>query len=118
MQHSQKFLGGIFGYQYFIPKAFFYTNQTKQNNIDFGFLKEKFYVGLFIHCQRKKQNLFWEILSNKTYSENMKQIYRTPFALQLYWNHTSAWEFFCKFAAYFQDNFSWEHLLRAAFDST
>ena len=26
--------------------------------------------------------------------------------LQLYWNHTSAWVFSCKFAAYFQDTFS------------
>ena len=26
--------------------------------------------------------------------------------LQLYWNHTSTWMFFCKFAAYFQNIFS------------
>ena len=26
-------------------------------------------------------------------------------ALQLYWNHTSAWVFSCKFAAYFQNTF-------------
>ena len=26
--------------------------------------------------------------------------------LQLYWNHTSAWMFFCKFATYFQNTFS------------
>ena len=25
--------------------------------------------------------------------------------LQLYWNHTSAWVFSCKFAAYFQNTF-------------
>ena len=46
----------------------------------------------------------------------MQQIYRrTPMpkcdlnkvALQLYWNHTSAWVLACKFA------FSWEHLWRA-----
>ena len=44
----------------------------------------------------------------------MQQIYkRTPItkfdfnnvALQLYWNHTSASIFFCKFAAYFQNIF-------------
>ena len=29
-----------------------------------------------------------------------------PFAKQLYWNRTSAWMFSCKFAAYFQNNFS------------
>ena len=54
----------------------------------------------------------------KKYSENMEQIYRrTPLpkcdlnkvAKQLCWNHTSAWVFSYKFAAYFQNNFSWEH---------
>ena len=48
-------------------------------------------------------------------SEDMQQIYwRTPMpkcgfnkvAKQLYWNHTSAWVFSCKFAAYFQNTFS------------
>ena len=53
----------------------------------------------------------------------MQQIYkRTPMmkreinkvAKQHYWYHTSAWEFSCKFAAYFQNIFSWEHLWVAA----
>ena len=35
-------------------------------------------------------------------------------ALQLYWNHTSTWLFSCKFAAYFQNTFSQEHLWTAA----
>ena len=35
-------------------------------------------------------------------------------ALQLYWNHASACVFSCKFAAYFQDIFSKEHLWMAA----
>ena len=35
-------------------------------------------------------------------------------AFQHYWNHTSAWTFPCKLAAYFQDNFLWKHLWRAA----
>ena len=35
-------------------------------------------------------------------------------AKQLYWNHTSAWVFFCKFAAYFQNTFYSEHLWTAA----
>ena len=56
-------------------------------------------------------------------SENMQQIYRrTPMpkydfnkvANQLYWNRTSAWVFSGKFAEYFQNNFSWEHLWVAA----
>ena len=53
----------------------------------------------------------------------MQQIYRrapvlkcdfNKIALQLNWNHTSAWVFSCKFAAYFQNTFSWEHLWRTA----
>ena len=35
-------------------------------------------------------------------------------ALQLYWNCTSAWVFSCKFASYFQNTFSLEHLWTAA----
>ena len=34
--------------------------------------------------------------------------------LQLYWNHTPSWVFSCKFAAYFQNTFSEEHLWRVA----
>ena len=30
-------------------------------------------------------------------------------SLQLYWNHTSAWVFSCKFVVYFQNTFSWEY---------
>ena len=50
----------------------------------------------------------------KRCSENMQQIYRrTPMpksdfnyvAFQLYWNHTTAWVFSCKFAAYCQNTF-------------
>ena len=53
----------------------------------------------------------------------MQQIYRrTPMpkcgfnkvALQLYWNRSSAWVFTGKFALYFQNTFSFEHLWRAA----
>ena len=52
---------------------------------------------------------------SKRYSEVMQQIYgRTPMpkcdfnkiALQFYWNCTSAWVFYCKFAVYFQNTFS------------
>ena len=60
--------------------------------------------------------------SYKTCSVNMHQIYRrTPMAKcdfnkvirQLYWSHTSTWVLYCKFAAYFQSNFYWEHLWMA-----
>ena len=33
---------------------------------------------------------------------------------KLYWNHTSTWVFSCKFAAYFRNTFSYEHLWMAA----
>ena len=35
-------------------------------------------------------------------------------AKQFYINHNSVWMFSCKLAACFQNNFSWEHLWRAA----
>ena len=53
----------------------------------------------------------------KRCSENLQQIYRrtpmpkydfTKVVKQLYWNHTSAWVFSCKFNAYFQSTFSWD----------
>ena len=42
------------------------------------------------------------------------QIYGGIFAMQLYWNHTSAWVISSKFAAFLQNTFSEEHLWRAA----
>ena len=51
----------------------------------------------------------------KRCSENMLQMYRrTPMtkcdfnkvSLQIYWTHTKAWVFSCKFAAYFPNTFS------------
>ena len=59
----------------------------------------------------------------KRCSENTQQNHRrTPMpkcgfnrvVLQLYWNHSSAWLFSRKFAAYFQNTFSLEHVWRAA----
>ena len=59
----------------------------------------------------------------KRCSENMLETYRrTPMpkcdfnkvAKELYWNLTSTWAFSCKYAAYFQNTFSSEHLWRAA----
>ena len=75
---------------------------------------------------QKEPNKFLEVFLQKQQSrgflkkrcsENMKQIYRiTPMpecnfskvALQLYWNHTSAWVFSYKFAAYFQNTLTLE----------
>ena len=59
----------------------------------------------------------------KRCSENMLQIYRRApmpkfdikkVSLQFFWNHTSAWVFSCKFAAYFPKIFFLEHLWMAA----
>ena len=61
------------------------------------------------------------VLRKKCY-ENMQQIYRrtlmpkcdfNKIAEQLYWNHTSTWVLSFKFAAYFRNTFSYEHLWRA-----
>ena len=63
---------------------------------------------------KQKQSSIRVGVLKKRCSENMQKIYRrTPMpkcnfnkvALQLYWNHTSAWVFSCKFAAYFQNTF-------------
>ena len=75
----------------------------------------------FFETQVQKQPSSGVII--KRCSENMQQIYRrTPMpecdfnkaALQLYWNHTSAWVFSSKFVAYFQNTFSSEHIWAAA----
>ena len=42
------------------------------------------------------------------------QIYGGIFAMQLYWNHTSAWMISSKFAAFLQNTFCEEYLWRAA----
>ena len=58
-------------------------------------------------------------LPRKRCSDNLQQIYRTTrmlkcyfnkVALQLYWNHTLAWVFSGKFAAYFQNTFFKKYL--------
>ena len=60
---------------------------------------------------------------SKRCSENIHQIYKRisilkcdfhKVAKQLYWNHTSAWVFSYKFAAYFQNTFYQEHLWTTA----
>ena len=44
----------------------------------------------------------------------MEKIFFNKVALQLYSNHTSAWLFFFKFAAYFKNHYLLEHLSRTA----
>ena len=42
----------------------------------------------------------------REYAANLQENNQTEVWKQLYWNHTSAWVFFCNFAAYFQITFS------------
>ena len=46
----------------------------------------------------------------------MQKCYFNNVVKQLYWNHASAWVFSCKFAAYFKNTFSSEHLWTAGSD--
>ena len=75
-------------------------------------LTEYYYI-----CKEQKQPS--RDVLRKRCSENMQQIYWiTPIAncdlnkvaKQLYWDHTSAWVFSCKFTSYFQSTFFTEHL--------
>ena len=54
-------------------------------------------------------------------SESMQHIYRMLqrifVAKHFCWSRTSAWVFYCKFVAYFQNTFLLEHLWRAAAES-
>ena len=47
-----------------------------------------------------------KIYSKFTGEKRMSKCDFNKVAMQLDWNHTSAWVFFCKFAAYFQNTFS------------
>ena len=53
--------------------------------------------GLKIYEVNLQENTYGKVSFNKV-------------AKQLYWNHTSAWVFSCKFTAYFQNTFFTEHL--------
>ena len=54
------------------------------------FLKPSTFRSSHPRCSLKK--VFWKYVAN---------LQENTHAKQLYWNHTSAWVFFCKFAAYF-----------------
>ena len=66
-----------------------------------------------------------EMSFGKGVLKKMHQIYRrtampkcdfNKVTTQIYWNHTLAWVFSCKLAAFFQKNFYWEHLRKAVFE--
>ena len=60
-------------------------------------------------CSYKKVS--WKYAASRC---SMPKLYFNKVAKQLYLNHTSAWVFCCKFAACFQNTFSYEHLWRSA----
>ena len=57
---------------------------------------------------------FLNICSKLTGEDPAPKCVLNKVAKQLCWNHTSASVFSCKFAACFQNTFSWEYLLSAA----
>ena len=78
------------------------VQNIKNNNMQFS------HHLLFVKLNQKQQ---LRGVARKRCSENMRQIYsRAPIPKYDYWNLTSAWVFSCKFAAYFQNTFSQEHL--------
>ena len=98
-------------------KSTTYSRSTKQRS---DIYKRKIYKYLQSK-QRSANKLLSETLLRcrgifrKRCSENIQQLYKrismpkcdfNKVAFQLHWNHTSAWLFFCKFVAHFQNNFS------------
>ena len=57
---------------------------------------------------------FWLTSSGGCPNHTFRSSVISIVALQLHWNHTSAWVFSSKFAAYFQNTFSWVNLWMAA----
>ena len=57
--------------------------------------------------------MFWKYAANLHENTHTKCDFN-KIAKQLYWNHTSAWVFSCKFAAYFENIFSYENLWATA----
>ena len=83
---------------------------------------ENYWIGYLNTCMWIQKQPLRDV-PQKSCSENMQQICRrtsmpkcdfNKVAKQLYWDRTLAWVFSCKFAAYFQNTFSLEHLWVAA----
>ena len=49
------------------------------------------------------EKVFWKYTQQTYWRTPMLKCDFNKIALQLYWNHTSAWAFSCKFAVYFQN---------------
>ena len=59
------------------------------------------------------EEVFWKYTANLQENTTPKCDFNKA-AKQLYWIHILAWVFSCKFTAYFQNTFSYEHLWTAA----
>ena len=90
------------------PKTIYtytYTNWRWQNSTRYS----PFYKFPYFRCSHSEVFLWKGVLKICSKFTGEHQMLKCDFnkvALQLYWNHTSAWVFPCKFAAYFQNAFS------------
>ena len=50
------------------------------------------------------------VLGKKVFLKYAANLQENAHVLQFYWNRTSAWVLSCKFAAYFQNTFYYEHI--------
>ena len=58
---------------------------------------------LFVAHQRySSEKVFWKYAADLQENTNAEARFQSK---ELYWNHTSAWVFSCKFTAYFQNLF-------------
>ena len=81
---------------YFTPcSSFFYFNSEKVN-AGRHMLYSLSYIAVNQRCFSRK--VFYK------YLDSLQENIHAKAWLQLYWNHTSAWVFFCKYATYLQQN--------------
>ena len=104
----------------FVNKPFFNWKQIFFKSDQNFYIYENFLINSVSLCYcLNNKSIFQKQpprgVPRKRCSENIQEIYRrTPMpkcdfnkvALQFYWNHTLAWAFSSKFAAYFQNTFS------------
>ena len=72
------------------------------------------WIGRSSHPEVFLRKSVLKIYSKSTGEHPCRSVISIKFLKQLYWNHTSAWVFSCKFAAYFQNTFYYEHLWTSA----
>ena len=115
VQPIQWILSTLFYWDFLETWSFAKKDNSIQKQPSRGVLKKRFSKSMLQICRRTPMpkcdfnkiasQLYW----NRTSACDFNKI-----ASQLYWNRTSAWVFPCKFAEYFQNTFSYEHLWMAA----